>query len=326
MKIHSENALKATTQDNIVYMETPSVRTARKKLISAVNNNEFLTVYGPIGAGKTTFMRSIIGEMELKEGKNIVINMHAWRTTKIAGIMRAMVQKISGHASKPRRGADALNEQVKNHLIQYSRDKKIILVIDDAQDLSEDTLLDLKKLREISYGTDMHLFSIILFAHPEIKDIIDNLKILRYRVQTARINPFTMEQKIEFIKRSHLFRMEPKLKTRFIKASPETPGGIISYYKELKREASDMGFKEISSEIFNIRQARKLEIIRSYTTLSQSQFARELGVDKGTYSRIQNGHDVSQTTISKIDEAAEKFLSDSGLPENSVRDKIAANT
>jgi hypothetical protein len=213
--------------------------------------------------------------------------------------------------------------QLKNLLRDHSEHKKIILAIDDAQDLDPDkTLRGLKKLREISWGSRMHLFSIILFGQPILKTLIDERPEIRYRINRIELKGFTKDEK-EMLLKNYGIKLNSPVKAKFLKTCPDTPAGILNYYHELLEDAHDLKEKEITLNTFNHRLYQETEYWRKEFKMSQAKFARDVAkCDPATYLRFKR-NEISEDRKSRIKEAVDKYLIDKGINSDEISAKGA---
>ncbi len=142
-------------------------QTALTLLEYALYNNAGLCVIsGDIGAGKTTLLRKLLENMEDHITVGMITNTHQsfgelldW-VLSAYGIHQPGLNKVEAHQAF----LDFL-------LAQYAKQKTVLLIVDEAQNMSAGTLEELRMLSNINTGRDQ-LLQIILAGQPELKDTL----------------------------------------------------------------------------------------------------------------------------------------------------------
>lgn len=298
--------------ENIII--TSSMRNATKSILKTVEDDGFMAIHGPIGIGKTTLMRRTIGHFEEQQNKYAVIHLHemGYKSITINGIMDFMIKSLTHFQEHAHRGQIAMQLQLKKILIDVSRSKKIILAIDDAQDLNPERVLrGLKKMRELSFGSRMHLFSTILFGQKKLGNIIAERREINYRVKAIEMKEFNQKEKEEYVSILGI-KLNSKVRPLFIKYSPGTPAGIASYLEELLNEAYLLGKTEITKEVFTARLYRWIERLRLELGYSKARMAKILGCDRATLNKIEKGESALETA-EKLKNIAAEFAKNTGI-------------
>lgn len=130
------------------------------------NRAGFSVICGEIGCGKTTLVRHLLNNLghELKVG--IVYNTHQNIDDLLGWIMLAFNQPYEGKSNL------ALFDAFQQFLIDsYAENKRVVLIIDEAQNLSPAALESLRMLSNINVDKDQ-LLQIILVGQPQLRDIL----------------------------------------------------------------------------------------------------------------------------------------------------------
>lgn len=172
-----------TKESEIVMLD--SHHYALEMMRAARDTGQFTVITSEVGGGKTT----VLGKFEA-ETKNltdcIIVKVRTKDmdrcTTK--DILAACVFDLSD--DKPKRGAESLSRQVEALLKKHhDAGKRIILIIDEAQDLHTHTLKYLKRLWELRDGL-IPLVGIILIGQTELATRLYSDNNLAVREVTAR--------------------------------------------------------------------------------------------------------------------------------------------
>lgn len=156
-------------QDNNhrVLVETKNVRRVKNAVRSAVTGNRILAVVADVGSGKTELFNHLAEFWLVHPNRFRVVTMKGWemRASRISSIMRMLIETINPDAYVPQ-PIERLYKALEVELRTFCRkpDNHVILMVDEAQELSIQTLRDIKKIYEISgHGRD-HLLSVVLFG------------------------------------------------------------------------------------------------------------------------------------------------------------------
>lgn len=172
-----------TKESEIVMLD--SHHYALEMMRAARETGQFTVITSEVGGGKTTVLGKF--EAETKSLSDCIIVKVRTRdmdrcTTK--DILAACVFDLSD--DKPKRGAESLSRQVETLLKKHhDAGKRIILIIDEAQDLHTHTLKYLKRLWELRDGLTP-LIGIILIGQIELATRLYSDNNLAVREVTAR--------------------------------------------------------------------------------------------------------------------------------------------
>jgi len=138
----------------------------------------FIQITGEVGAGKTTVCRSILGQLGDRYKTALILNP---RLTS-AQLVRAVLAELGLPAKRADRaaGLEALNKFL---LEQVETGSDVVLIIDEAQDLGDELLEDVRLLSNLE--TDSRkLLQIVLIGQPELRDKLNaqSLRQLRQRI------------------------------------------------------------------------------------------------------------------------------------------------
>ena len=139
----------------------------------------FVLITGEIGSGKTTLLKSFLGELE----DDVV---HAWVSQTQLKTIEFLQAVLVEFGFKPfDKGKVELLDMLNMFLIeQYAEGKKVILIVDEAQNLSKKALEEIRMLSGIETHNEKVL-RIILSGQPELRKTLDSpsLKQLDQRIR-----------------------------------------------------------------------------------------------------------------------------------------------
>ena len=138
----------------------------------------FVQLTGEVGAGKTTLCRAMLEKLDSHFSTALILNP----------VMSAneLMQAIAMEYGLPVNGLDRLNTigVINNFLLQQvERGQDTVLIIDEAQDLTDDLLEQVRLLSNLETD-DRKLLQIVLLGQPELRDRLNQhrLRQLRQRI------------------------------------------------------------------------------------------------------------------------------------------------
>ena len=158
----------------------------------------FVIITGEIGSGKTTLLQSFLSELDDDVLYAVVSQTQLTPTEFLQAVLTEF-----GFKPFNKRKVELLDMLNMFLIEQYSNGKKVVLVVDEAQNLSTKVL---EEIRMIS-GIETHkekVLRIILAGQPELKDTLDSagLKQLVQRVRLRfHIGPLDRREMREYIER-----------------------------------------------------------------------------------------------------------------------------
>jgi general secretion pathway protein A len=138
----------------------------------------FIQITGEVGAGKSTLCRKVLEELREDYSTALILNPVMTPIQLMRSILRELDLDDSGNDRV--RLVDRLNQFL---LEQAHANRVVVLFIDEAQDMSEELLEQVRLLSNLE--TDQHkLLQIVLIGQPELRDRLDRqeLRQLRQRI------------------------------------------------------------------------------------------------------------------------------------------------
>lgn len=122
---------------------------------------------GEIGAGKTTLLQNLLGQMEYDVTVGLVSNAQGSRGELLQWVLNAL--DIPFDAA----GSYVQHFQVLQEFLisEYAHGRRVVLVFDEAQNVSREGLEELRMLININSNKD-ELVQLILVGQPELRDMV----------------------------------------------------------------------------------------------------------------------------------------------------------
>lgn len=139
-------------------------------------------VTGEVGTGKTTLLHALLAQVEDDMTVGLISNAQGGRGELLRWVLNAFDRNID-----PGTDYVALFQQFVDFVLEeYARGKTVILVIDEAQNLSPEALEELRMLTNINSNKD-ELLQLLLLGQPELREMILKPE-LRQFAQRVTIN------------------------------------------------------------------------------------------------------------------------------------------
>lgn len=156
----------------------------------------FVLITGEIGSGKTTLLESFMGELD----DDVVFARVSQTQLKPTQFLQAILVEF-GFKPFDKSKVELLDMLNMFLIEQYSNRNKVILIVDEAQNLSKKVLEEIRMLSGIETHKEKVL-RIILAGQPELREILDspNLKQLDQRIRLRfHLGPLNRREMCEYI-------------------------------------------------------------------------------------------------------------------------------
>lgn len=158
----------------------------------------FVQLTGEVGTGKTTLCRALLEKVPPGTHIALVLNPLMGPVEMLAAICEELRIPTAGIEDSPKVLVDRLNDFL---LEAHRRGERVVLVIDEAQNLSIDALEQVRLLTNLETSKDK-LLQIILLGQPELRDLLRrrSLRQLAQRI-TARyhLTPLAREDTARYV-------------------------------------------------------------------------------------------------------------------------------
>ena len=193
---------KITPDPRYLFMSDRHKEGLAHLLYGVTDSGGFIQLTGEVGTGKTTLIRALLEQLPSKV--EIALIMH----TQISA--KEFLVEICNELNIEREGdsiLDIVNTLNIYLLKQHANGKKVILLVDEAQNLTPDVLEQLRLLTNLETEKDK-LLQIILIGQPELRKVLakNNLRQLSQRV-TARYHLHPLSKPETFLYIEHRLRI-----------------------------------------------------------------------------------------------------------------------
>ena len=187
---------------------SPSHKEAMASLIYGVSKGKgFVVITGEVGTGKTTVLRSYLEKINQSFNRIIYIFNS---NLSFKGLLDTIYQELD----LERKTDDVVKMVNDLHCImieEFKKGRKLVLLIDEAQNMPVKTLENLRMLSNLETTTEK-LIQIVLVGQPELEQILNRRELRQLKQRIAMhsvILPLTRREGVEYI-RHRLGKVAPK--------------------------------------------------------------------------------------------------------------------
>jgi general secretion pathway protein A len=145
----------------------------------------FVQLTGEVGTGKTTLCRLLLEQLPADTRVALILNPRLTPVELLETLCEELHVEIDGRRGSLKGLVDALNRYL---LDAYAQGLRVVLIIDEAQDLSIDALEQVRLLTNLETDTQK-LLQVILLGQPELRTLLarEDMRQLAQRI-TARFH------------------------------------------------------------------------------------------------------------------------------------------
>ena len=138
-----------------------------------LNHAGISVITGEVGCGKTTLIHRLLNQLSDTHTVALLSNIQEGRGNLLSWVLMGFGQPFTEESHV------GLFSQLQSFFIsEYAQGKRIVLIIDEAQNLSIDMLEEIRLLSNINAGKDQ-LLQLILVGQPELKDLLNRPEMLQ---------------------------------------------------------------------------------------------------------------------------------------------------
>ncbi len=168
------------TPDPAFYYSTPDHEEALATLqFAAQHRKGFVLVTGEVGAGKTLIGRMFLRQIDPGTATAVIHHTHLNGKQLLAAICRELNLCVDAGA-----GNAELTQRLQDYLLeQYARDRSVVVLLDEAQNLPDESFEELRMLGNLE-ADDAKLLQVCILGQPELRARFrrDNLKQIEQRL------------------------------------------------------------------------------------------------------------------------------------------------
>jgi len=156
----------------------------------------FTVVTGEIGSGKTTLIHHLLNSLDDEFSVGLITNTHIALGDLLTWVLAAFGINVEGENKTQR------HQLLVDFLRQlYTSQRRAVLIIDEAQNMSLETLEELRLLSNINNGSEV-ILQLVLVGQPELAEKLRRPELTQFaqRVSIAfHLTPLSYEQTEKYI-------------------------------------------------------------------------------------------------------------------------------
>jgi general secretion pathway protein A len=190
----NEKPFAITPDPRYLYLSERHAEALAHLLYGINESGGFIQLTGEVGTGKTTVVRTLLSRVPHHADVAVILNPRVTPAEFLLTICEELglgIEHADRHSVKQM--VDALNRRL---LAAHADGRRIIVIVDEAQNLSADVLEQVRLLTNLETPTQK-LLQIILIGQPELRELLDRteLRQLAQRI-TGRyhLEPLSQEE------------------------------------------------------------------------------------------------------------------------------------
>jgi type II secretory pathway predicted ATPase ExeA len=180
-----------------IYMTAQHSRAVANVKFALLNRDSFVIITGEIGIGKTTILNTVMQEL----GPDYVVAKLVHTTLSHIELLQALLSEFGMPIYKKKKVL--LLDTLRSFFMeQHRKGKHVVIIVDEAQNLSSSALEELRLLSCID-TSDRRIVSIVLTGQPSLDELLDapGLQQLRQRARLRQKLDALMEsESIDYIR------------------------------------------------------------------------------------------------------------------------------
>ena len=219
----TEKPFAITPDPRYLYLSERHAEALAHLLYGINESGGFIQLTGEVGTGKTTVVRTLLSRVPHHADVAVILNPRVTPVEFLLTICEELGVPIAdADRDSVKQMVDALNRRLLN---AHAEGRRIIVLVDEAQNLSIDVLEQVRLLTNLETPTQK-LLQIILIGQPELRELLDrtDLRQLAQRI-TGRyhLKPLSREETKGYVR--HRLRVAGATEDFF------TPGALVELHR-----------------------------------------------------------------------------------------------
>jgi general secretion pathway protein A len=170
----SEKPFAITPDPRYLYLSERHAEALAHLLYGINESGGFIQLTGEVGTGKTTVVRTLLSRVPHHADVAVILNPRVTPVEFLLTICEELGLTIAeGDRDSVKQMVDALNRRL---LAAHADGRRIIVIVDEAQNLSAEVLEQVRLLTNLETPTQK-LLQIILIGQPELRELLDRTEL-----------------------------------------------------------------------------------------------------------------------------------------------------
>lgn len=161
-----------------------------------LNHVGFCVISGEAGAGKTTILRALLE----RTGGNVTVGLITNTHQSFGGLLDWVLSSFDLH--RPNLTHVEMHQVFMEFLInEYAQGRTVLLIVDEAQNMSADALEELRMLSNVNSEKDQ-LMQVVLAGQPALKDTLRKPELMQFAQRIAvdyHLEPLSLKETCGYI-------------------------------------------------------------------------------------------------------------------------------
>ncbi len=156
-----------------------------------LNHAGISVITGEVGCGKTTLVHRLLDQLSESHAVALLSNIQEGRGELLSWVLMGFGQPFAGKSH-----VELFAALQAFFISEYAKGRRVVLIIDEAQNLSVDQLEEIRMLSNINAGKDQ-LLQLILVGQPQLKDLLNRPDMLQLAQRVGsdfHLTPLTREE------------------------------------------------------------------------------------------------------------------------------------
>jgi general secretion pathway protein A len=193
----SEKPFTRLPDPGFLYMSEKHRMAATLLEYGLMNQAGFTVISGDIGAGKTTLIRHLLDNMDRDHTVGLISNTHHSFGELLQWILLAFNLEHAGMTK-----VEMYQRFVDFIIDEYAHNRSTVLIVDEAQNMSAETLEELRMLSNVNADKDQAL-QVILVGQNELRDTLRRPDLVQFAQRISvdyHLQPLSEDETAHYIR------------------------------------------------------------------------------------------------------------------------------
>jgi general secretion pathway protein A len=156
-----------------------------------LNHAGISVITGEVGCGKTTLVHRLLDQLSDTHTVALLSNIQQGRGDLLSWVLMGFGEPFANKTH-----VELFSHLQSFFISEYSKGRRVVLIIDEAQNLSADMLEELRMLSNINAGKDQ-LLQLILVGQPQLKELLNKPELLQLAQRVGsdfHLTPLNVEE------------------------------------------------------------------------------------------------------------------------------------
>lgn len=282
-----------TPDPSFLYLSEKHKKALTTLQYGLVSQAGFTVVTGKIGSGKTTLVRSVLSKLKEQCEVGLITNTHSEFGDLLTWILAAF-----NIQSEAKNKADRYKVFVDFIMEKSKVNRRVVLIVDEAQNMDIQTLEELRLLSNINISQDI-ILQLVLVGQPELVEKLNKPELLQF---SQRISIEYHLQALSFEETEQYVNHRLKVAGSKVKIFQTSACAALYYYSggipRLINNLSDMALVfAFASEKKTINWKIVLDVIKERSTGGIKHFENKVQLTNDVSGRAAEAEKIRRTLL-----------------------------